>query len=683
MEQQVIKLDRAPTRLADLPEQFRHLATGRWAMCWLSDPEAGLFLDVNSRCEAAWGRSAAELCNRPGLMLESLHPDDRTRMSFALRQQLAGQPTQDEFRVIQPGGAIRRVRSRSFPVADRAGRIAHVAGVAEDVTDRTDLPTFDGLAASAAVAQHNARVLADQQRFVEQSHGQRALLEAVLRQMPAGVIITEAPNGRTLLANSQLEQILGYKAPDCRRLEDHLAYTAIHADGRPFELEDYAHIRSITRGETIINQESYFRHGDGTRRVASVTSAPIRDRDGKIVAAVCTVFDVTESQHAKHELKKAKEAAEAANAAKDRFLAILSHELRTPLTPVMALLSTIDGREDVSTSLREDLALIRRQIELEARLIDDLLDLTRITRGKLELNLEQVDLHETIRQALETCCKNEAAAKGLKVELSLEAIRHHVRGDAARLQQVFWNLIANAVKFTPADGSIFLRSVNDGGKLRVDVLDSGIGIEPDVLPRIFNAFEQGEKTVTRQFGGLGLGLAICRAIVELHGGTITARSQGAGKGSAFSVELAPTQEAEPVETHPEHPAVGNGNARRVLLVEDHEDTARIMARLLSGKGYHVTGAPTAAAALERAAQESFDIVVSDLGLPDRDGLDLIRDLKRLAPVPAIALSGFGMEEDIAKSKAAGFAEHLTKPINFQALLNCIARLLEEARKDVR
>ena len=541
----------------------------------------------------------------------------------------------------------------------------------------TELPVtgLDGASASTVVALHNATILAEQQRLLERAEADRALFEGVLKQLPAGLIVTEAPSGRTLLTNSYAGQILGYPPVGCQSLEDFKQYTGVHADGRPFELNDYAHVRSLTRGEVVIDQRSHFVRGDGSPGVLSVSSAPIRDRTGTIIAAVCAFFDATGEERVRDELAHAKDAAEAANAAKDQFLAVLSHELRTPLTPVLALLSTLDDRNDLSDSLREDLGIIRRNVELEARLIDDLLDLTRVSRGKLELNLEPVDVHELIHAALQTCCRDDMDSKKVEVTLALEARRHRVRGDAARLQQVFWNLLGNAVKFSPGGGTINVRSFDADGRLRIEISDHGIGIEPEVLPRIFNAFEQGEQSTARRFGGLGLGLAICRAIIQLHGGAITARSGGPGTGATFAVELS-LCEAPPVQPPP--PADAPANAMKtahVLLVEDHADTARIMARLLDGKGYRLTTAGTLADALHLSGQQAFDVLISDLGLPDGSGLELITQIHRSRRIPAIALSGFGMDEDIDKSKAAGFSEHLTKPVNFQSLLNAINRLL--------
>ncbi len=245
--------------------------------------------------------------------------------------------------------------------------------------------------------------------------------------------------------------------------------------------------------------------------------------------------EIQERRRTEMELQSAMESARAANSAKDHFLATLSHELRTPLTPVLATICMLEEDPGLPAEFLPFIDIIRRNIELEARLIDDLLDLTRIAKGKLQLNLETLDAHLLLHNVL-GICSEEIGAKKINLIIDLQAVQHWVDGDSARLQQIFWNLLKNAVKFTPSGGSVMVRSSNDRhGRLRVEVADTGIGIETDLLPRIFNAFEQGEPGITRQFGGLGLGLAIAHRLVQVHGGTITAHSEGRGLGALFMV----------------------------------------------------------------------------------------------------------------------------------------------------
>jgi signal transduction histidine kinase/CheY-like chemotaxis protein len=403
---------------------------------------------------------------------------------------------------------------------------------------------------------------------------------------------------------------------------------------------------------------------------------PVFDSRGVHYRNAGLAEDITERKRGEEELRQARDTAEAASRAKDQFLATLSHELRTPLTPVLALASSLQEDEALPNRVRQALAVIRRNVELEARLIDDLLDLTRISRGKLELRREVVDVRQLLAHAIEVCCGVELASGRIRLALDLGAREHRLWADAPRLTQVLWNLLNNAVKFTPQGGEtgeIRVRSweEDDGGILAIEVADNGIGIDPELLPRIFNAFEQTDRRITRRFGGLGLGLSLSRAIVAMHGGTLEAASAGTDQGSEFTLRLpagdVPASAPEPTLERPVEAKAAS--PLKLLLVEDHADTAEAMADLLRALGHEVTVARSVGSALSAAeVQEGrFDLVVSDLGLPDGSGLDLMRELSSRYRLKGIALSGYGMEEDVLRSREAGFSKHLTKPVDMQAL----------------
>lgn len=384
---------------------------------------------------------------------------------------------------------------------------------------------------------------------------------------------------------------------------------------------------------------------------------------------------LTERKREGEILKHAKEAAEAANSAKDQFIAVLSHELRTPLTPVLATVTSLETSDSFPDHFRSDIHTIRRNVEMESRLIDDLLDVTRISKGKIELYRETVDAHACLQNTVEIC-KNEIADKDLKLSFDLSAANHYVLADAARLQQVFWNLLKNGIKFTPEGGSIRLSTSNEGERLRIAFTDTGIGIEPELMDRIFNAFEQGEQTKTRQFGGLGLGLSIAKTVVELHDGTLTCQSDGKNRGACFSVELgtvAPPN-LKPASPKPET-QIATEKTWRILLVEDHPDTLKILSRLLKKWGYEVIEAASVQDATKKAEKQSCDILVSDLGLPDGSGLDLMRYLKPRFGIRGIALSGYGTEDDIQQSREAGFEVHLIKPVGFELLRKTLQQVV--------
>jgi signal transduction histidine kinase len=371
----------------------------------------------------------------------------------------------------------------------------------------------------------------------------------------------------------------------------------------------------------------------------------------------------------------------AANAAKDQFLAQLSHELRSPLTPVIAMVGELEAEVPDSKPVREALEVVRRNVELEARLIDDLLDITRISKGKLQLSFEPISIHQILQRAYEIC-RAEIEAKDLEVNFALRADRTYVEGDPARLQQVFWNLIKNSVKFTPEKGRISIETLNPvPDKIEARVTDTGIGIEPETIDKIFDAFEQGQSDITRRFGGLGLGLTISKTLIDAHGGNIRVQSSGKNQGATFTVELSTIEspierdghgQDQPIDRKPDAAVV---NHRRVLLVDDHYDTCLGMKRMLERRGYQITVAHSAEQAVEQVRTQEFDLLISDIGLPDRSGYELMREVRLNTRLPGIALSGFGSEQDINQAKEAGFAEHLTKPINFERLEKTIESLL--------
>ncbi len=369
--------------------------------------------------------------------------------------------------------------------------------------------------------------------------------------------------------------------------------------------------------------------------------------------------------------QNARTEAERANLAKDRFLAMLSHELRTPLTPILSSAMALEDEEGLRPDIRASLQMIRRNVELEGRLIDDLLDLTRISKGKVQLSRENVDGHELLRSALDIC-RDGVDAKTLALTVDLAAENVWLEADPARLQQIFWNLIKNAIKFTPAGGTIAISTWNDSADhFCVRVEDSGVGIDAESLPKIFKAFEQGERA---HLGGLGLGLAITKSLVETHHGCIVAESGGKDQGARFTILLPTTQ-----RKGGGHASVAPVRARdrqslRILLVEDHEDTNRSLTKLLRRRGYEVEAAMSVRAALDLAASGHFDVLVSDIGLPDGSGIELMQALESGRPSLGIALTGFGMEEDVQRTQEVGFQHHLVKPVD----LNKLDALIQKA-----
>jgi PAS domain S-box-containing protein len=445
-----------------------------------------------------------------------------------------------------------------------------------------------------------------------------------------------------------------------------------------FMPHDHCPMAEVVSGKIpkVRDAEVLIERSDGSRVTVIVNILPLKNDQNEVVGAINCFYDITERKQTEVALDMAREQAESANRSKDRFLAVLSHELRTPLTPVMMSVTAMDMNPDLTPAVRADIAMIRRNVELEAKLIDDLLDLSRITAGKLRLNMEAVEVNSAVRHVCETC-RPYILEKAIHLHCDLPDESPFVEADPARLQQVLWNLLRNAAKFTPDHGDVYVSAAEvAGGRVQIEVRDTGIGIASDVLPRIFDAFEQGDATITQQFGGMGLGLAISKALVEIHNGTIRVESKGEDRGSIFSVELPVLAREKIAKAQPKDANTKrNGEKLRVLVVEDHLDTAEILARLLRASGYTVRTACTAAAALQLVGAEPFDVMVSDIGLPDATGYELMKEVKERYPIKGIAMSGYGMDEDLRKSREAGFSDHIVKPANVAQLERSIRRIV--------
>ena len=479
------------------------------------------------------------------------------------------------------------------------------------------------------------------------------------------------PLGNVATWNSGAERIKQYIAREITGKNFSCFYTAEDvAAGKPQHNLDEAKRRGHFREQGVRVRK------DGSTFHAEVVLNVLRDQSGNVRGYSKITRDITDLIR-NREMEAAKIVAEKANKAKDDFLGALSHELRTPLTPALAAAGYLaDNAENLPTEFREEIDTIRRNVQLQARLIDDLLDLTRVTRGKVELHFERVDAHAAVRDAL-GIAQTAIAEKELKVSTRLDAKSHHIWADPIRIQQVFWNLINNAVKFTGPGGKIDIHTSNDEHDHFIfAIADTGIGIEAERRDFLFKPFEQGEGNVARQFGGLGLGLAISKHLVDMHDGAISVESRGRSFGATFKVMLDVVKDR-----------VGNSGVRaqlphkptkslRILIVEDHGDTRRTLSRLLGHFGHQISVADCTQSAMEIVQSKKFDVVLSDIGLPDGSGYDVISHAKRKQPVKGVALTGFGMDEDIRRSREAGFDFHLTKPVDFHELRSVLGQISE-------
>lgn len=585
--------------------------------------------------------------------MAAIHPEDRERVENEIKAAIASASgeLETDYRLAPTGGKTTRwVTARGKVERDAGGNAMLFPGVAIDITERKR---------QEQELEDLTRELANQSR----------LFDTTLSNIPDLAYAFDR-DARFIYGNKPILDVLGITL-------DQLVGRSMQELNYPPDLVKVlnAKIAELVATGKPVRGETAFIAASGIADIHEYIFNPVFGADGKVASVAGVTRMVTERKKHEAMLREAKESAEAANRSKDRFLAVLSHELRTPLTPVLMTVEALETDRSLSPEVREDLAMIRRNVELETKLIDDLLDLSRITSGKLSLRIEAVDLNKTVQQAC-SICRPQILEKSIRLHCDLGGTVGNVMADSARLQQVLWNVLKNAAKFGTTGGDIHVTTSKSGnGRVQVSIRDTGIGVTPDSASRIFDAFEQGDAQIARQFGGLGLGLAISKALVELHHGTIRAESPGLGLGTTFIVELPGASSApEHEETHPRVEETG-AVPLRLLVVEDHPDTLRLLSRLLRADGYSVQTAGDVASALKLAAGGPFDLVISDVGLPDSSGYDLMKRIREDHPgMKGIAMSGYGMDEDIRKSMEAGFSEHLVKPIDIPRLEQAIRRV---------
>jgi two-component system, chemotaxis family, CheB/CheR fusion protein len=603
------------------------------------------------------------------------------RLTGWSEREVLGQPIQQVFRIVNedtraPGEdlATRVLREGTVAtlanhtaIVTRDGRYVAIEDSAAPIRDAT------GKLAGVVLVFHDVAEQRAARRAVADS---RARLETVLNSITNGYYALDA-DWRFVAANRAAERHFG------RTLGELLGRDIWELTGAGPDSVQYQRFAEAKQTTAAVHFEAYstFRPGfwadmhvyplDGGLEVYFADISTRKQAEESLRQALLDL------QSAKVSAERAKAAAEEANQAKDHFLAVLSHELRTPLSPVLTGVTLLQADDTLSPRARGFVEIIRRNAELESRLIEDLLDLTLVARGKIKMNRETVDLSTVIAGAVEVCRPDiDVRRLHFGVDFGKQAGQFLVDGDPARLEQVVWNLLKNAIKFTPKGGCVGVRCYEQDGHVVLEVNDSGIGIDADMLPRVFDAFAQAEASLARQFGGLGLGLAISRSLVELHGGTIEAHSEGRDKGATFRVRLPLLATEQGAQPRGAREAAGTASPTlRILVVDDHGDTIEMLKAILEMQGHEVRTAADAATALEMATHAEFDLLLSDLGLPDRSGLELMRELRaRGSTLSGIALSGYGQGTDVEHSLAAGFSEHLVKPADPQVLLRTIEKV---------
>jgi PAS domain S-box-containing protein len=477
-------------------------------------------------------------------------------------------------------------------------------------------------------------------------------------------------------------------------------YSAAEAVGQSIKLivprdrwgEEDEVLARLSRGEVIDHFETVRQRKDGSRFEISLTVSPVKDESGRIVGASKIARDISERRRAEEERARLLDEAQAANRAKTNFLAVLSHELRTPLNPILGWAEVLRLRRDEPGLTDRGLEAIVRNVKAQVKLIDDLLDVSKIEAGKLRLEVRTVELAPIVEAALDAIAPA-AEAKQIQVQRVLDP-SGLVLGDSDRLQQVIWNLLANAVKFTPKRGRVQVCVSRINSHVEVTVSDTGPGIAAGYLPHVFDRFSQADTSIRRHFGGLGLGLTIARELVELHGGTIEARSEGEGKGATFVIKLPRSLVAAPppgeAREHPTAAAFGPSGLQypnlagvRVLLVDDDAATREVAQAILEPLGADIRLASSAAEALVLLARDRPDVLVADIEMPGQDGYSLIHSIRALpahagAGTPAAALTAFARPEDRWRALDAGFQLHLAKPVEPLGLAIAVAHLAGRA-----
>lgn len=534
-----------------------------------------------------------------------------------------------------------------------------------------------------------------QQRLQEQTESLRVTLASI-----GDAVIATNNAGLITFLNPVAEKITGWTMAEVTNQPIEKVLNVINEESRqpvesPFvTIQRTGHVVGLANHTILISK-------DGSEIPIEDSGAPIKDPNGKTIGVIIVFHDISERRRTESEREQlliseqaARAAAEASERLKDEFLATVSHELRTPLNAILGWAATLTLSPKDDETLRKGLSVIERNARAQAEIISDILDVSRIITGKLRLESQPVDFADSLRAAIETLSPT-AVAKSIKLSVAIADDRGLVVGDPDRLVQIIWNLISNAIKFTPEGGQIEVRLQRVGSRLELSVQDTGIGISPEFLPYAFERFRQADSSTTRAHGGLGLGLAIARHLVEIHGGGVSAESAGVGHGSTFRISLPvasaatarPSEETSPtVWAEQAREIVGSVNdvtGLRVLVVDDEPDTLEILCLMLEQSGAVVRVADSSAAALRIFSEWLPNVLVSDLGMPGEDGFTLIDRIRALTPeqggnIPAAALTAHARAEDRIKVLAAGYQAHITKPVDPATLVSALAGLAEQA-----
>jgi PAS domain S-box-containing protein len=632
---------RVEEALRESEVRFRQLANHITDVFWIFDPTCAGILYISPAYEKVWGRSCQSLYERPLSYLEAIHPEDRERARQAHRMLEGGRPTSNEYRVLRPDGTLRWVWDRGFPIKDESDHVVRLVGIAEDVTERK---------------QAGEALRESEQRF---------------RTMADATPIMIWGSGTDTLCNYFNKPWLDFTG---RTIEQELGEgwsENIHPDDQKRCLEVY--LTAFDSREPFTMEYRVRRH-DGEYRWVLDTGVPRFAPDGTFSGYIGSCIDITDRKRAEEKLRSA-------DRRKEEFLAVLSHELRNPLAPIQAALDSLEQAASSVDSTRLELVTIKRQVQNLERLVDDLLDVSRISRGTIELRKGIVNIHEVVRHSIEA---NRPLISEQHQELHVSAADGPIllEADSTRLEQILSNLLNNAAKYTPHGGQIWLNVERSDHTAVIQVRDNGIGIIPELLERVFDPFVQGEHHLGPYHQGVGIGLSLVKNLVELHGGTISAQSIGPGMGSAFRITLPAlrvenhdrpsTSELTPSQT----PEVLS--RRRILIVDDNVSAADSMARLLTtALGQDVRVVYDGSSALELARSFRPHVILLDLEMAGMDGYELasrLRQPSEACEAALVAVTGWAQDEYRRRSRENGIDLHLVKPVPLKELRAVLAEL---------
>src|SRR5687768_1076505 len=617
----------------------------------------GIIRSWNKGAERVFGYSAEEMVGK--LIITLIREDRHGEEDLILKRIRSGQRVEhfETIRVCKDGRHL-NVSLTISPIKNDRGEIVGASKIARDITDSKE-------------AEERLR------RALEFD-------ETVMLSMGEG-LFTLDNEGRVTFMNPAAQRLFGWTLTEMLGRKMHDVTHHSHPDGSPFPIDECAGLAVLREGKMLTEHEDVFIRKDGSFFDVVYSSSPLRG-DGKLTGVVVVFRDISDRKQAEEERarllqaeREARADAERANQLKDEFLATLSHELRNPLNVVIGYAEILRRSDNQKPDFVIKAAeTIRRNALAQAQLVSDLLDLSRLQMGKLSLNKKPSSLSTIIKDAIETVrAETEAKPVSLSIELDPEVMV--VEGDAVRLGQIAWNLLNNAIKFTPAGGEVSVRLIKDDSEAVIIVEDNGQGIASEFLPHVFEIFRQADASIVRKQGGMGIGLALVKQLAELHQGSVKAESDGVGKGARFTVRL-PLYQAG-VSSLPQARTVPSGalKAKFILVVDDSPETTEMLGKLLELEGAFVDSARSGREALELARQKNFDLVISDISMPEMDGYELLQKLRsipQMADIPAVALTGYGRTNDVERALEEGFAEHLTKPLDLDDLLLVVRRLTD-------